>query len=999
MRLRYLPLSWLALAIVPYGLVGLRQADQKPDFQRDAMGVFRAYCITCHSGQGAPAGLDLSTVEGIRKGGVSGPLFVPGKPDSSLLIRRLRGLDGKPMMPKGFASIGDEKIDAIRRWIADGAVTKESGRTHWAYLTPKRPAVPSTSNPKWIRNPIDAFVLARLDREGLRPTSEAEPGTLYRRASLDLIGMPPTVEEMRRYLADFDPKKYDKAIDRLLASPHYGERQARIWLDLARYADTHGYEADRSRTAYKYRDWVIDAFNRNLPYDQFSIEQLAGDLLPNPGLDDRIATGFHRNSMFNEEGGVDPEESMFETVLDRVGTTSTVWMGSTLACARCHDHKFDPFSQRDFYKMYAYFGNNTYAVAGDNNVGQRKFYEPTIKTPSADQIKRQGILKERIAALRQKSAKNPPDVAGFIAEARAAEWWTPFPKIVSLANGEFERQQDGSFLAKSPAPGQDTYRIELEIPDGRWTAMRLEVMPDPSLPMKGPGRASSGNFILTKAEIEVGDKPVDFTVDASYTQPGYDLTSLKDGRRESGGWAIAPNAGKKNELLFTFEKPQSENEAELTLEMNSKTWPQHTIGRFRVSLTTAGNPGRLAMTEEVRKAVFAEHPTKEQLDLIAAHLAKYDPIRKEIALTQVKLDRLNGEIPTAMVMSDRPAKGPLMAYVHRRGEFLQKGEQVAAGTPEFLPKPTGGNRLDLAKWLFSKEHPLTARVQVNRMWSAYFGRGIVETEEDFGTQGSKPSHPELLDWLACELRDGGWNLKHIHRLIVTSATYRQSSNASKALVARDPQNVLLARGPRFRMEAEMIRDTALRAAGLLDERVGGPSVMPYQPDNIWDSPYSGEAWNVATGADRYRRGLYVFWKRTAPYPSFMALDATSRESCTVRRIRTNTPLQALALLNDRAYVECASALASRVEAQTPKEGIESAFLACTGRMPTSAERARLAALLRDLQSKYRANTKDAEKLVQSTGSTNPKPKSVADRAAWTMLCNVLLNLDETITKG
>ncbi len=1004
---------WLAFSFTPFlvaGWQGAPPAKPKSDFDRDVVGVFKAYCISCHEGgDQAAGGLDLSTLAGVKKGGKSGPLFVPGKPDDSLLIQRVTGAHGLTRMPKGFAPLSDIKIANLKQWISEGAVTKSSGLSHWAYKKPVRPAMPSGIK-GWERNPIDAFVADRLKKEGLKPSGEASREKLLRRVSLDLIGLPPTIAELDAFLKDRSPGAYEKAVDRLLASPHYGERQARIWLDLARYADTNGYEADRSRQAYLYRDWVINAFNRNMPYDQFSLEQLAGDLLPGSKLDQKIATGFHRNSMFNEEGGVDADESMFETILDRVGTTSTVWMGSTMACARCHDHKFDPFSQKDFYSMYAFFANNRYDTVGDAKVGQRKFYEPTLKVPTTEQSSKVKELKEVLAKLREKlSDKDAADafVSWTSTPDQPNTWQTPVPSLAKSTGGAVLTVLDtGLIRAEGANPENPIYEIEIPV-QGGVGAIKVEPLPDPKMVDGGPGRSSSGNFVLTSVKVQLDGKPVPVKAAvADFSQGGYDPSRLLDasGGSPDGVWAAFPQNKVPHQLILSLGQNLNGKALKVHLAFES-IWKQHAFSLFRVSTSSLPEAGLSQAPPNIAglksKANRTAQETASLRDYFERAHPKFAERRFAIASTQAELSRIEAMIPSALVLVEKPTKGPLLAPMHRRGEFLNKGDLVPAATPGFLPmmpKSVPGNRVGLAKWLFSKDHPLTARVQVNRLWAQYFGRGLVLTEEDFGTQGAPPSHPELLDWLACELRDSGWDLKRIHRLIVTSATYRQSSNCSVALRAKDPENVLLARGPRFRLEAEMIRDTALQASGLLNSKVGGPSVMPYQPDGIWDSPYSGEAWKVAEGKDRYRRGLYVYWKRTAPFPSFMALDATSRETCTVRRIRTNTPLQALALMNDKAYVEAALALAqSSSKAKNDADRVALIFRSCTGRVPVAAETKRLVQLASKMRQKYAKNPADAKKLIASV-SPKQEAKDATTLAAWTMVSSVVLNLDETITK-
>lgn len=987
MPLEFAPLSAAQIGLLEAWVKQGAKFAPPPTFEKDVAPILKAHCISCHGANNPPAGLSLTSGANLLKAKV----VVPGDSENSRIVRRLRGLDGKPSMPMGFAPLSAAQIQTVRDWIDAGASIEGGSAVHWAYVAPKKAAPPKVKNAKWVANPVDAFILAKLESQGLKPSPPASKETLLRRVTLDLIGLPPTLEEMNAFLADKSPNAYEKVVDRLLASPHYGERQARVWLDLARYADTHGYEADRSRQAYLFRDWVIDAFNKNKPFDRFTIEQIAGDLLPSPTIDQLVATGFHRNSMFNEEGGVDPNESMYETVMDRVNTTSTVWLGSTLACSRCHDHKFDPFTQKDYFQMYAFFANNAYESRGDNNVGQQKFYEPNIEVASPEIKAKLASLRQRLDQLNAQLSTPPEGQAAWEAEAAQVRWNTLSLNAATRIKQKIVRQDDGSYFLPPPTPDRDRFSLVLDLPPGS-TGVRIEAVPDPAFPNQGPGQSSGGNFILTALSAEVAGKPLALSdVEVDFIQGGYDLGGLFDGNPETG-WAIYPQPGKPHELVVGFAKPVS-GQITLNLEFGSQVWPAHLFGRFRVSATTAAEPWRFALGS--LRQVLGKSRTDDESRQLAAFYAKVAPrqreLRKQIADVQAQMAKL-GPLPTAMVMRDRPANGPLKAYVHTRGEFLGKGEEVEANTPHFLPplpKSRPANRLALAKWLVSKSNPLTARVQVNRMWAQYFGHGLVETEEDFGTQGSPPTHPQLLDWLATEFMDRGWDMKAIHRVIVTSNTYRQSSAASAALTQKDPQNHLYARGPRFRMEAEMVRDTALAASGLLNPKVGGPSVMPYQPDGIWDSPYSGERWMNVQGPEAHRRGLYVFLKRTAAYPSFLALDAGSRETCLVRRIRTNTPLQALALLNDPVYLEAAKGLAARLEKKpTDESKIAMGFRLCVGRSPSAQEQARLKKLLSTLRNRYAKDQTAAKKLAG-----NP------EQAAWTMVANVLLNLDETITKS
>ncbi|WP_435016245.1 PSD1 and planctomycete cytochrome C domain-containing protein [Tundrisphaera sp. TA3] len=822
------------MLVVSLMLLGLpADAGRAVDYASEIRPVLAAACLKCHGPDKQEGDLRLDLKVRALEGGLSGEAIVPGKVAESPILAHLEGRDGKKAMPPKGPRLPDEQIGLIRLWIEQGAAwpddpaTAEPGSTHWAYQKPVRPEPPAVADPSWVRNPIDAFVAKRLEAEGLAPSPEADRARLIRRVSLDLTGLPPTVEEVDAFIADTNPDAYEKVVDRLLASPHFGERWARPWLDLARYADTHGYEKDPIRTMWPYRDWVINALNRDMPFDQFTVEQLAGDLLPGATLAQKIASGFHRNTMVNTEGGVDPEEARDAVLVDRVGTTATAWMGTTLACAQCHAHKFDPFPQKDFYRFYAFFNSAE---------------EPTIDLGTPAEIARRDAIRAQVAALRQELKEYRKGEAGRIKAWEAALT----PEARSALKPEARAALD------TPAADRDEAR--------------------------------------TKA------------IAAAYRESDEGLTQ--------------------------------------------------------------------------RQAVVAE-------------LAKREP-----------------SFPQAMVMQE--AAKPRETRLHVRGSFRSPGDVVAPGVPEILPAMAEGeptNRLGLARWLTRPDHPLTARVAVNRIWEQYWGRGLVGTVEDFGTQGEPPTHPELLDWLATELPRQGWSLKAIHRLIVTSAAYRQSSKASAERIARDPDNRLLGRGPRGRVDAEGVRDIALAASGLLSHKVGGPSVFPPQPEGVWTMIYSSDRWVTSTGEDRYRRGLYTFWRRTAPYPTFMAFDAPSREASCARRPRSNTPIQALATLNDPAFVEAARALARRVVAEggdDPRSRAARGFRLCVARMPDAAEVDRIVALYEGERDHYRADADAA--LAMAAGApdepaaSKPDPAQAPELAAWTVVANVLLNLDETISK-
>ena len=723
---------------------------------------------------------------------------------------------------------------AADMFAADNQVGIGPKPPHWAYVTPTRPELPKVQRVSWPRNGIDYFILERLEQEKLPPAPEAEPAVLLRRMSLDLIGLPPTIQEADAFLADPSPEAYEKVVDRLLASPHYGERWARPWLDLARYADTQGYEKDNRRSQWPWRDWVVSALNRNLPFDQFTVEQIAGDLLPNATRDQKVATGFHRNTMTNTEGGTDDEEYRHEAVIDRVNTTMSVWMGTTIACAQCHDHKYDPFATKEYYQLYAFFNQTADRDQDDER--------PTLKLPSPEQEAQLQQLRTANATLEIKLSTQTPEL-----DAALARW------------------------EKTVSPGVTT------IP-----------------------------------------------------------------------------AGLSNILAVAPEQRSAQ-----------------------------------------QRAALAKHYRSIAPELQAA--------REESARFQKQTAALESSIPVTAVMEELAS--PRETRVHTRGAYLNLGDKVEPGVPAVwpgLPANQPANRLGFARWLVDTNNPLIARVAMNRLWQQYFGIGLVETLEDFGAQGEPPSHPRLLDWLATEFMARNWDVKAMHKLIATSATYRQSSRITPEAAQRDPYNRLLARGPRVRLEAEMVRDQALAVSGLLSPKMGGPPVMPPQPDGIWQVVYSGDQWATSPGDDRYRRGLYTFWRRTSPYPSMITFDAPSREYCVVRRNRSNTPLQALTLLNDPVYIEAAVALAGRMMKEggvSPAERAAYGFRLAVARAPQAGEEARLVSLYYNELAKFKANPKAAAALLANGATQASNGADPAERAAWTVVANVLLNLDEVVSNG
>ena len=1002
-----------------------------PDFTKDIQPIFRNRCVRCHGVDLQKSQLRLDSRPGALRGGLSGQVVIPGRSEDSPLVKRLLGAL-KPRMPFEGPPLSASEIARIRAWIDAGApgpaeAAEEKQKKHWAYVKPARPEPPPVNGMPWVRNPIDRFVLARLEQEGLTPSAEAGKETLIRRLSLDLVGLPPTLEEVDAFLADASPTAYEKVVDRLLASPHYGERWARPWLDLARYADTNGYEKDRRRVVWKYRDWVIDALNRDMPFRDFTIEQIAGDMLKDATVDQKVATGFHRNTLLNQEGGIDVEEARWETLVDRVNTTASVWLGSTLACAQCHNHKYDPFSQKDYYRMMAFFDNADYHVAGVGEAVMDKWIvEPELELATPEQAARRTVLVAEADRLRAEIRGRDLDaeLLAFEREVAApAAVWTPLEPIrySAKSGAKITRKADRSLLVSGEIPDKDTYTVTLRTSLPRISAFRLDALPDPSLPSKGPGRASSGAFVLTSLAVAQGRRAVGFArAAADVNEEGRQAALAIDGHAGTA-WGVTAEseAAKPHFLVVGLKTPLVSPPATFTVTLESQgghPFSQSSLGRFRLSATGAANPwGGLPLPESVRATLATARVSRTE-EQKKALLAWFRPVAPSLdsardRLLQIDRQLEDMKVVTAQVMKERPGFERPSTPLRIRGSFLSPGERQYAATPAFLPalpESAPANRLGLARWLVDDDNPLTARVAANRTWEQIFGRGLVLTSEDFGSQGEPPSHPELLDWLAAELVSQGWRMKAIVRTLVRSATYRQSSRATSVLAERDPDNRLLARGPRFRVEAEAVRDLALSVSGLLSSRIGGPSVFPDQPEGVWDNPYSSDKWTLSDGEDRYRRSLYTFMRRTAPYPMLTTFDAPSREFCTVRRVRTNTPLQALTTLNDPAFFMAARALARRALRETgpgPEERAGHAFRLCTSRRPGAEEMTPLLRFYREQAARFAADSAAAAAVAgaEAEGRGSPagddgREASLAEEAAWAMVANVVLNLDETLSK-
>ncbi len=1020
----------------------------KVDFARDIQPIFADSCYGCHGPKSQLGGLRLDDRAAALAGGQSGKVILPGDPAGSLILKRIAGEGGLTRMPMGGKPLPPDRVDLLRQWIDSGAHWPETTaapvaavKRHWAFIPPVRPAVPHPSRADWVRTPVDAFILARLDRENLKPSSESDRAILLRRLSLDLIGLPPTPQELDAFLADRSPTAYEKQVDRLLASPHYGERWARIWLDGARYADSNGYEKDAPRFAWFYRDWVIHALNRDLPYNQFVVDQIAGDLLPQPTQDQIVATGFLRNSMLNEEGGIDPEQFRMEAMFDRMDAIGKGILGVTIQCAQCHNHKYDPLTQEEYYRIFAFL-NDTHEA----NVA---VYTPQQQMKRAEIFRRTAEIE---ADLEHRNPDWPARMAAWEEQVKAnqPEWTVLRPTVDTESTGGEQElpMKDGSMLAQGYAPTKHTVKFMAKVELPQVTALRLELLTDTELPNGGPGRSIKGTGALTEFQVETApaDAPDRFTklkiasatadvnLPETPLEPKFDDKSGK--RRMTGpiefaidgsddtAWGIDAGPGLRNQprkAVFRLEKPIANAQGTILRiglkqnhgGSNSDDNENNNLGRVRLSITAAPDAVADPVPQNVREILSLPRDQRSP----AQTRVVFSYWRTTVPEWKPENDRI------AALWSEHP-EGALQlvlaprtddhrdTHILKRGDFLQPERAVSPGTPAFLnPLPAGEapNRLTFAKWLVDRASPTTARSLVNRVWQAYFGTGIVATAENLGTQCEPPSNQELLDWLAVEFMDSGWSVKKLQRLIVTSAAYRQSSNVTPELLARDPDNRLLARGPRLRVDAEIVRDIALAASGLLNAEIGGPSVYPPAPAFLFQPPasYASKTWKVAEGPERYRRALYTFRFRSVPYPMLQAFDAPNGEMSCVRRARSNTPLQALTTLNEPLFVESAQALARRTLTEGGKsdgERVAYAFRLCTSRKPTADEIGVLVGLLNKQEQRVADGWVDAQEFAGLHGPAKslrdllPPGATPTQLAAWTAVARVILNLDETITK-
>jgi hypothetical protein len=1011
--------------------VGRSYGQEAVDFSLEIRQILSDKCFLCHgpSEETREAELRLD----VRESAITAGAIKPGQALESKLLQRVASSDPDQVMPPPATGkkITAAEQELLKRWIEQGAQYSE----HWAFIPPQRPQLPSVKRESWVRNPIDRFVLAEQERRGLEPSPAADRFTLARRLYLDLIGIAPLPHEIDDFLAGDPEKAYRDLTAQLLESEHFGERWARWWLDAARYSDSDGYEKDKPRSVWFYRDWVIRAMNQNMPYDQFIIRQLAGDLLPDAGQDERVATGFLRNSMVNEEGGADPEQFRIEGMFDRMDAIGKSILGITTQCAQCHTHKYDPLSQREYYQMFAAFND---------------FHEATMTAFTDEQAKQRDEVYEQIAAVESAMKNRMPDWAERMREweqsitSHQTHWRTIKPESWPYEGQKFRVLDDGSIISESYAPTRVTDTFTAKVSIEKITAIRLDALQHPQLPRGGPGRSVYGTGAVTEFEVSIApaDKPnekrkikfaralADVNPERSHLPAIYRDKDAANDKRVTGpieyaidgvdqtAWSTDIGPGRRNQnrlAVFIPAEPIMESgevELSFTLKQNHGGWnsddnQNYLLGRFRFSITD-GEVADQLLPSEIESILSVPHAnrTQQQHRKLFSYWRTTIPEFAEQNAEIENLWQMYPESDTQLVV--QAVERPRETYVFVRGDFLNKSERVLPDAPKFLGELAHSNepaRLRLARWLVRPESPTTARVLVNRIWQMYFGRGLVATPEDFGFQSSPPSHPQLLDWLATELVESKWNLKHIHQLIVESATYQQSSNVSPEMLASDASNTWLARGPRLRVDAESVRDSALRVAGLLNTSVGGPSVFPPAPGFLFEPPasYGPKIWPTSIDGVQYRRSMYVHSYRSVAYPPLQVFDAPKGDAACIRRERSNTPLQALVLLNEPQFVECARAMAAKVlreGGETDDARLQYAHRLAVTR-PAEREELKILQELLDQQRK-RLMTGDlsARDLIaadpaivkQLTGS------DASELAAWMIVSRVLLNLDEAITK-
>lgn len=1019
-------------------LIARSSAADEVDFVRDVRPIISENCVFCHGPdeQTREGGLRLDTADGLAS------VIDADAPDTSELLRRMVTDDPDERMPPPDSNrtLSDSQVELIRRWIAQGAVWQQ----HWAFQPLVAPPIPNSkvagtqTKNSIIRNPIDAFVQAKLAEIEQPAAPEADKATLIRRLSLDLTGLPPKPEDVEAFIADESPDAYEKLVDRLLDSPAYGQRMAWDWLDAARYADSNGYQGDNERTMWPWRDWVVDAFNQNLPYDQFTVWQLAGDLLPSATDEQRLATGFARNHMINGEGGRIAEENRVEYVMDMAETMGTVWLGLTLNCCRCHDHKYDPLTNEEYYRLFAFF-NQTPVDGGGGNAQTA----PVLPVPDEPQRARQAELNERIAGVDQSLADLETTLAAQQAgwEAKRASelasgnvWSIVKPDSAQAMNQSLEILDDSSVLASGANPVNDSYTAIVLPQQELITGIRLEAIRHESMTQKGLARSDSGNFVLTSFEVTLIDAtgartPLKIAAgEATYEQGDLKITKAFDDDPKSG-WAVYEGRplDRNHAAVFSLDRAVNVPEnAKLEVVLKHDSVHQHhNLGRFRLSLASAEKPS--LGSDENLLAEALRVPVDQRTDemrkrLVDAHRQsdpKYGELRAERERLVKEREAHETSIPKVMVMADR--EQPRETFILERGLYNKPGAKVTAGIPSVLrdlmpetqdpsaadepdtaPETDGeaANRLSLATQLVDPRNPLTARVTVNRFWQQVFGVGLVKTTEDFGTQGEIPEHRELLDWMAATFRDGGWDVKGLMRLMVTSHTYRQSSKiTSVEMHERDPENRLLWRAPRYRLPSWMLRDQALTASGLLSPVVGGPAVNTYQPPGVWEeASFGNKVYRQDSGEKLYRRSLYTFWRRIIAPTMFF--DNASRQTCTVNVNRTNTPLHSLQTLNNVAYVEAARTLAEFAlkSAGDDAARIDVVMRRVLARHASEPEKKVLMAGIARTRQQYADYPEAAVKLVSQGESKRDESLDAVEHAAWTNLCLAVLNLDETLNR-
>ncbi len=1075
---RFLFVGLIVLALNSFALAESKlppAVDRKIDFVKDVRPLLQKHCLQCHGEKKQESGLRLDRKEAALLGGDFGKVIEVGNSAKSRLIAYVAGTDPQKVMPPEGAPLKPEEVGVLRAWIDQGLVWPEGDSpqdskpktAHWAYQPLKRVAPPVVKKSDWVRNQVDQFVLAELEKRGVTPSPEADRYTLIRRLSLDLLGLPPSIEQVDDFVNDARPIAYEDLVDRLLKSSHFGERWGRHWLDMARYADSDGYEKDNARPdAYRWRDWVIDAINADMPFDQFTVEQLAGDLLPDASPLQRLATAFHRQTLTNTEGGTDKEQWRIEACFDRVETTGAVWLGLTVGCARCHTHKYDAISQREYYQLFA-FANN-----GDEETAIVPKNDAEIAQYQKDKVAHDEVIAAVTTKLRGEQAKLG---AAFTAweekqQAALAKSATNPLKLHSLDESQvsndgeitFTAQKDGSFLASGKNPERAVYTLTGKSNAVGINAIRLDVLPDDSLPVKGPGRVAHGNFVLSELTVEVATtadfadaRKLEFAsakADFEQADKPWLAKNVFDGKDETG-WAIGPQYGKEHWLIGSLKEPvgrisnpsesstlksnetskRSDESATKSngsngLEIRSTFFRvrlcqqygmQHTIGRFKLSLQTGLEPESV-IPKNIQKmlAVKPEQRNETQQLQLLDHFSSTEPTTKDFVK---QLDDLKKKEPpkpelTVRVVAQRRAD-PRKTFVLKRGEFLEplKDLDIVPAGLAVLPtlksrdEKTPADRLDFARWLITPENPLTPRVTVNHVWRLLFGNGIVRTANDFGVRGDKPTHPELLDSLAAgfvgqsEISNSKsqrpWSRKTLIKLIVTSATYRQASVHRPELREVDPQNMWHARQNRLRVEGEIVRDLTLDVAGLLSKKIGGPSVYPPLPAGIADLSYAGNfKWTTSTGEDRFRRGMYTFFKRTAPHPNLTTFDCPDANLTCIERQTSNTPLQALTTLNNEVFSEASQALARRLLSQPfPNDvsRLSRAVRLCVSRPPRDIELRHLADLLTTAREWYRTHQDEAKQLVGTYTVSGITPE---ETAAWVATARILLNLDESITR-